>query len=203
MRTKLSRDLKAWQKIQLQRYPKLRKHIPLVDITAPQDETFQLPSDFTSELRRSLDLDKLAKIEYELREGQAHDALSALRQSIQEYNHNLLDKRNNIYGTRENMRSQSFFKTLNADKLLAAEQYRGARAALLSLGLPEDDDMWKKLDSDQLWGRSVSTKRKLNESSKEDPWFWSVVKPRNLSDDQEKEWSRDSKSSAYLPSTPR
>ena len=92
-RAKLSRDLDAWRKLQLQRYPKLRDHIPLVDFTTPENEQLQLPSAFTKEMCRLLGLDDLSVVEYSLREGQAYDALSSLRQVIQEYNYNLLDKK--------------------------------------------------------------------------------------------------------------
>src|ERR1700729_682969 len=115
-RTKLSRDLGAWRKLQLQRYPKIRDHIPIVDFTTPEDELLQLPSAFTTERRHSLGLDDLGVIESSLREGQAHDALSTLRQVIQEYNYNLLDKKNNVHGLVATLRSESFLCTLTTDK---------------------------------------------------------------------------------------
>jgi hypothetical protein len=62
----LSRDLGAWRKIQLQRFPKLRDHIPLVDFTTPEDEHMQLPSAFTEPMRSTLGLTNLAAVEYTL-----------------------------------------------------------------------------------------------------------------------------------------
>jgi hypothetical protein len=58
----------------------------------PKDEHLQLPSAFTPQMRHSLALDDLGTVEYSLREGQAYNALSSLRQVIQEYNYNLLAK---------------------------------------------------------------------------------------------------------------
>lgn len=191
-RTKLSRDIKTWRRQQFDRFPSIRKHIPLVDFTTPELEQLKLPSEFTPAMRRALGLTDLATIEYELREGQAHDALSALRQVIQEYNHNLLDKNGNIHGTKEGLRSATFFKILSADKMSAVAKYRSARAALLSLGLPHNDTIWRELHDNELHGRNVSSKRQLGESSKQDPWFWAVVRPKGLSDEKEKEWSLDS-----------
>jgi len=109
--------------MQLQRYPKLRDHIPLVDFTTPEDEYLQLPSAFTPEMRRSLGLDGLGTIEYSLREGQAYDALSSLRQVIQEYNYNLLDKKHNVHGVAAGIRSETFFRVLTSDKRSSANKY--------------------------------------------------------------------------------
>jgi hypothetical protein len=88
----------VWRKIHLQCFPKLCDHIPLVDFTTPEDEKLKLPSAFTSEMRHSLGLTKSAAVEYDLREGQAHDALQSLHQVIQEFNYNLLDKHGNDHG---------------------------------------------------------------------------------------------------------
>ena len=96
-RAKFSCDLNAWQKVQLQWYPKLRDYILLVDTATPEEAQLRLPSAFTAELRQSLGLSQLAVIKYKLREGQAHNALQALHQVIQEFNCNLLDKKNNVH----------------------------------------------------------------------------------------------------------
>ena len=185
--------------MQLQRYPKLRDHIPLVDFTTPEDEYLQLPSAFTPEMRRSLGLDGLGTIEYSLREGQAYDALSSLRQVIQEYNYNLLDKKHNVHGVAAGIRSGTFFRVLTSDKRSSANKYRRTRRALIALGLPQTDTRWQELRDDELWGKNVSTTRTMGDSRKRDPWFWHVVQPANLSTEQQKEWSIDSASSFATP----
>lgn len=191
-RAKLSQDLGVWCKVQLQRFPKLRDHIPLVDFTTPEEEELKLPSAFTPEMRHLLGLAKLGNVEYNLREGQAHDALQSLRQVIQEFNYNLLDKRGNVHGVQATLRSESFLRLFTADKHAATAKYQVAREALISLGLSEGDSIWHPLLDTELWGKSVSKKRKLGDSKIRDPWFWSVVQPRGLSTEQQKEWSRDS-----------
>jgi hypothetical protein len=193
-RAKFSRDLNAWRKVQLQRYPKLRDHIPLVDSATPEEAQLQLPSAFTTELRQSLGLTQLAIIEYQLREGQAHDALQALRQVIQEFNYNLLDKKNNVHGIAATLRSESFLRVLTSDKQIAARTYRRSRNAMLSLGLSETDSHWRELRDDELWGKNVSVVRSMGDSKRRDPWFWHVVAPRGLSKEKEEEWSLDSES---------
>jgi len=191
-RTKFSRDLNAWRKVQLQQYPKLRDHIPLVDSATPEEAQLPLPSAFATELRHSLGLTQLAAIKYELHEGQAHDALQALRQVIQEFNYNLLDKKNNVHGIAATLRSESFLRVFTSDKKIAAETYQRSRKAILSLGLSETDSHWRELRDDQLWGKNVSTVRSMGDSKRRDPWFWQVVAPRGLSQEMEKEWSLDS-----------
>lgn len=158
-----------------------------------------LPSAFDLNTQKSLGLTKLAATKYELRKGQAFDVLASLRQIIQEYNHNLLDKQNNVSGVRMTTHSESFLLSLTADKKAAAERYRSSQRALLALGLPKDDTTWRALSDDELWGRSVSKKRRLAQEKKPDPWFWNVARPRRLTTDQQKEWSKDSTSTLVKP----
>lgn len=149
-RAKFLRDLNDWRKIQLQQYPKLRDHIQLVNSAMPEETQFLLPSAFTAELRHSLGLTQLAAIEYELREGQAHDALQALHQVIQELNYNLLDKKNNVHGIAATLWSESFLHVFTSDKKIAVETYRRLRKVILSLGLSETDSHWRELRDDEL-----------------------------------------------------
>jgi len=95
----------------------------LVNSATPEEAQLLLPSAFTAKLRHSLGLTELAAIEYELREGQAHDALQALRQVIQEFNYNLLDKKNNVHVIAATLGSESFLHVFTSDKKIAAETY--------------------------------------------------------------------------------
>jgi hypothetical protein len=145
-------------------------------------------------MRHLLALYDLSAVEYSLWEGQAYDALSSLRQVIQEYNYNLLDKKNNVHGVAAGLRSESFLRILNKDKKATVNKYRRARHALLGLGLPKTDMRWRELRDDELWGKNVSVTRSIGDSRKRDPWFWHVVQPAGLSQEQQKEWSVDSAS---------
>jgi hypothetical protein len=191
-RVKLSWDLSGWRKIQLQRFPKLHDHIPLVDFTTPEDEKLKLPSAFTPEMHHSLGLTKSAAVKHGLREGQAHDALQSLCQVIQEFNYNLLDKCGNVHGLQATLRSELFLRCFTADKHIAAAKDRLAQEALISLGLSKADNIWCPLLETELWWKSVSKKHNLGDSKIRDPWFLSVVQPRRLSTEKQKEWSRDS-----------
>ena len=192
-RTKFLRDLDAWHKAQLQQYPKLHDHIPSVNSSTPEEAHLQLPSDFTAELCQSLGLTQLAVIEYELREGQAHNALKSLCQVIQEFNHNLLDKTGNVHGIAATLQSESFLHVFTSDKCIAATTYRRARNAMINLGLSKTNLQWRELRDDQLWGKNVSVVRSMGDSKTRDLWFWQIVAPRGLSKEKEKDWSIDSK----------
>ena len=70
-----------------------------------------------------LGLDDLGAIEYDLREGQAYDALHEVREAIKTFNYNLAFKKTNIHGQRANTHAQSFLRSLTGDKVSAADKY--------------------------------------------------------------------------------
>lgn len=192
-RSKLRRDLQQWRAFQLARYSQLHDHITLVDSSTPEIQSLKLPSSFTSAQRATLGLDDLAAIEYDLREGQAYDALQDFREAIKTFNYNLAFKKTNIHGQRANTRAQSFLRSLAGDKVSAADKYRRARTALLSLGLREDDKVFQPLYDNQLWMKNVNEPRKLGEKAVVDPWIWIVGRPKGMSKEEEADWSLDSK----------
>ena len=185
----MRKALVKWRASQFNLYPKLRDQITSVDPLKPEEEELLLPSSFSQPMRSALGLDDLAKTEFALREGQAHDALESVRLSIKTFNHNLQYKAKNIHGQGPNTRAQAFLSTLSADKISAADNYRRARSALLALDLPEDDPTLRPLFDNQLWMTNISQPMQLGDSKKEDPWFWSVGRPRGLSEAEEKDWS--------------
>jgi hypothetical protein len=189
----LRRDIQQWRAFQLARYSQLHDHITLVDSSTPEIQSLKLPSSFTSAQRATLGLDDLAAIEYDLREGQAYDALHEVREAIKTFNYNLAFKKTNIHGQRANTRAQSFLRSLAGDKVSAADKYRRARTALLSLGLREDDKVFQPLYDNQLWMKNVNEPRKLGEKAVVDPWIWIVGRPKGMSKEEEADWSLDSK----------
>lgn len=192
-RLKLRRDLEKWRTTQFGCVPTLRDDISVIDPSTPEAASLLLPSSFSQHHRASLQLDELAKVEYKLREGQAHDALKTLRSSIQTFNYNLKFKLDFVHGQGPNTRAQQYLQTLSADKINAAEKYRRARQALLVLGLSPDDKTLQPLLDGQLWGLDTSKSAKLGDSKKEEPWFWMVGRPSGLSQKEEHEWSIESK----------
>jgi len=77
-RLKLCHDLNNWRTTHLGLYPRLCDELDVVDLAEPENEKLLIPSRFSDARRRSLGIDELARVEYSLREGQAHDALDKL-----------------------------------------------------------------------------------------------------------------------------
>lgn len=190
-RNKLSCDLTKWRTTQFTRFPSLRDRIPSVNPDLPEDELLLLPSSFNEPHRAFLGLTDLGKVEHKLREGRAHDALETLRLAIKTFNFNRQFKVNFVHGQGPNTRAQDFLATLTADKVSAADEYRRARAALLTLGLPSEDKSLQPLSNSELWGKDTSKLPELGDSKRVEPWFWTAGRPSNLSTKEEAEWSAE------------
>jgi hypothetical protein len=192
-RLKLRRDLNNWRKTQLDLYPRLRDELDTFNATDPEKERLMVPSDFSDAQRRSLGIQELAKVEYSLREGQAHDALDKVRLAIQTFNYNMKFKLDNVRGQQPNTRAQQFLSSLSKDKVSAADKYRRVRTALLALGLSEDDKTLQPLLNSQLWCKNENSPAAQGDAKTEDPWYWVVGRPSSLSPAEEAEWQIESK----------
>jgi hypothetical protein len=191
-RQKLRQELVTWRQSQFEFCPLLKPSIDAVDPTSPEREQLLLPSSFNQVLRKRFDLTSLAIIEYQLREGQAYDALDDLREKIKIFNANLDFKKKNVFGQGPNTRAQGFLRQLTADKVSAADKYRIAYRALTSLGLSEGTEL-QELCDDQLFGKDASRPAKLGDSKKQDPWFWTVGRSYGLSAKDHADWSLECK----------
>jgi len=190
MRVKLRQDLIDWRKRQHNYCPSLKDRIDAVDPTSPELENLFLPSSFQrSSDRKKLGLAELAELEYELRLGQAYDALDDLRTKIKIFNTNLDFKKHNIFGQQSNTRARQYLQTLSVDKVSAADKYRQARQALLILGLSKTDQSLRPLHDHELWGKDTSHLAQLGDTKREEPWFWTVGIPSQLSKSEQTEWS--------------
>jgi hypothetical protein len=188
-RLKFRNALVDWRKTQYFICQYLQDHIDAVDPTSPEQELLFLPSSFQHLERERLGLTELAGIEYDLRMGQAYDALEELRTRIKIFNTNLDFKKRNVFGQGPNTRAQQYLCTLSEDKISAADKYRRVRAALLRLGLSEHDTSLCALHDSELWGKDTSRPARLGDSQKEEPWFWTVGVPSGLSKVEQSEWS--------------
>jgi hypothetical protein len=188
-RAKLRRDITKWRQYQHQHFPQLFVHSSPNTAPLPEDDALLLPSALTPELRARYNLADLASIEYSLREGQAHDALTKVRDAIKDYNCNLAYKKSFVHGQDPKTRAQHFLQSLAKSKVTAADKYRNARHALLALGLSPDDRTFQPLHNTELWMKGISEPHIFGGSSIQDPWFWSVGRPSGLSEQENAEWS--------------
>ena len=132
-------------------------------------------------------------IELTLQKGQAYDTLNKLQTSICIWNYNFEFKKSEVQGQKQNTLAQWFLNTLHEDIKSAAAMYCRARAALLQLGMVEDDVVfWPLLDS-ELYLKNTSKPVKLDDNQKEDPWFWYAGLPSNMTLSQSNSWGTESK----------
>lgn len=186
-----------WHHRQFKLFPTLQELKCEDESNEPEAENLLLPSYLTADERNQHGLVDLAKIEFNLREGQAHDALEEVRLAIKTFNYNLKFKVQNVRGQSANTRAQAFLTTLTTDKIKSAQKYRLARNALIALGLSSTDLSLQPLIDSQLWAKDSSKPSRLGDTRTEEPWFWSVGRPSGLSAEQELEWSLERKSSVY------
>ncbi|KAJ7673933.1 hypothetical protein DFH06DRAFT_1319055 [Mycena polygramma] len=172
------------------RAPALESHISDVDPEKPEKEKLFLPSYFTAQTRNELNVQALAQVEYELRQGQAFDALNDVRTAIRTLNWNLQLKKEGIHGVGPNTKAQNFLKTLSNDIQLAADVYRRARAALVMLGMAEDDATLRPLLKNDLFGKSGKLVA-MGDSKKHDSWVWTTGRAADMSESDEKEWEAE------------
>ncbi|KAJ7026207.1 hypothetical protein C8F04DRAFT_896642, partial [Mycena alexandri] len=130
----------------------------------------------------------LALVEYQLREAHAYENLDRLRHAIRTLNVNLEAKRAALHGTGANTRGQNYLKTLANDVKIAGSSYRTDREALLKLGLPEDDEALQPLLKEHLKGKDGKAQA-AGQVKESDPWFWSVGRPSNMSEEDQADWS--------------
>ncbi|KAJ7609366.1 hypothetical protein DFH06DRAFT_1346392 [Mycena polygramma] len=183
----LRKELTVWRVSQYERFPALQSEIGAESSITVEKQKLFLPSSFNETRRITLGMQDLARTEFTLREGQAHDALEDVRVAIKTFNFNVAFKITQVKGQSANTRAQNFLRTLANDRIVAADQYRVARAALLNLGL--SDPSLQPLINDELYAKNTRDAPKMGDSGAVDPWFWTVGRPANLTPREQKEWS--------------
>jgi hypothetical protein len=143
-------------------------------------------------MRTHLGPANLSTIEYSLWEGQAHDALHSICEAIKTFNYNIAFKKKNVHGQSTNTWAQTFLQSLASDKVSTTDKYRRARAALICLGLPDDDTVLQPLHDNQHWMKGVNLPLVLGETQNPDLWIWTVGHTKGMTKDEETEWSQES-----------
>lgn len=135
----LRRNIASWITVQNMYIPDLARLRYRADVARPdgvdpvkaQNIQLWLPSAIGSRLPVDL---ALCEYELRLREGQAHDALQDLRDTLRVRAHQYKYKDRNVRGVKHNTRTNSAIKKLDARISSAAAAYRTARLALVQLG---------------------------------------------------------------------
>lgn len=194
MRDKFHTSLIKFRTEQISMYPLLAEELQIssVDCLRPENESLFLPSDLTIPHIKKLGLDSIAKTEYRIREGQAHDCLEEVRRCIQSYNHHIAAKAKTVHGQRHATRARVIVDNLVADIHKAADSYNNSRNALLRLGLDPADTILQNLPRTDLWAKNTALAPNVSDSRREDPWFWHTSCPAGMSAEEKKEFNLES-----------
>ncbi len=180
-RVLFANTLRQWQITQQQILPHLGPP-PQIDEEKPELTPLRLPSSFTASQREEFRLTDAAEVELRLRRGDAFDALSDLRDTIHELNHTTTEKRVEPSGQKTGTRAQAQIAAIKSRMEDSMQRYMTSFIALTSLGCPTQDEGLYPLDKNQLWGKNVFIPHVTGDSTRENPWFWSVGKPAGLSE---------------------
>ena len=136
--------------------------------------TIQLPSSFTQTERVQMSLEKLGEVEAELREGQANDALEALRTGLAEKS---LRFRTEVKPAKSQKTMTRAWDSIHrADKQIrgSVQSYRLGRAALEALEVSSELlNRYKEIQKKDLkMSRDVVEENRVGQRSSELPWFW-------------------------------
>ncbi|KAH8813613.1 hypothetical protein DL96DRAFT_525303 [Flagelloscypha sp. PMI_526] len=179
LRCRIEADLQRLRTLQSDRFPHLRSLIQ-EDQTAgpfPEKAKLFLPSDTGLELWAIRNGHSLVpQVELKLRQGQAHDALQSLRESIIEFLYMVKARRLNPTSTKQATRSQQFLTSLAAEKYSAFDKYNFVRKRMLVLGLKPEDPIFRPLLTSECWMKDPTEERELGDGSTPDPWFWNIGK---------------------------
>ena len=137
-----------------------------------EDTNLQLPSDFTMKQRQILRLDKLAREEKLLREGELADGLASIRSVAQSLSCTRARKRKHARHQGPNTRANSSIEALEAKRSLEIELYNHARERLLKL--VDDDERFPPLTVADTYRKPTETKRLLGVSRIPDGKVWTI-----------------------------
>lgn len=133
-----------------------------------------LPSSFSMEERANMSLARLVGIETELREGQANDALEALRAGLAEKSLRFRTEVKPAKSQKTMTRAWDSINKADVQIKAAVQSYRLARDALVALGAEKSlmgryQEIQKK---DLKMSRDVVEENRVGQRSSELPWFW-------------------------------
>lgn len=189
-RRDLRKDIGHWRARYLQLFPRAPPH---TSADHPENEVLELPSSYDTNHLESFGLSTLAKFEYEIRLGHAYDAIDDIRTAIHIYNFSSREKQTQLSGQRSGTRAWTVLNSIKNDARDCAKRYRRSYSALLTLGLPKDSEL-KPIGDQDLWGKDMSLMTKQGDSTRKEPWYWVIGKPRDISSDT---WELECTSAPY------
>lgn len=138
------------------------------------DERLCLPSDFDASERNRYGLNDVAKIEFTLREGEAHDMLHSLRNAVRgssQYSYEA-----NRHGKRidTSTRFGHAAQEARANKAFCVNEYRRVRDAMIRLGMSAVHDVFRELKDKDTYRPKLDGATQFNTGKEVVGWIWTV-----------------------------
>ncbi|KAF5344859.1 hypothetical protein D9756_011191 [Leucocoprinus leucothites] len=169
--------LREWRLLQSELFPRLRP-LPHIDEDDLEKTELCLPSSYTVQQREEFGLIEITKAEIKLRRGRAYDILRALREGIYRSEYIRITKKIGPIGKKLRSYTNSGYKAAEEQKVHLLSRYERTYQILKDLGATEN---LFPLTSQDLWVKNPFQLHKMKDSSKHNPWFWSIGKPEGLS----------------------
>ena len=155
----------------------------------PEKVVLYLPSNFTSQQRKEYGIQGLGKMEYELRNGQANDALERLRECLAEKSLRFRKEVRPAKSQKKSTRAWDSVHRMDNQIRQAVATYRTARQAIGELGGVADLEQFQEIrKSDLKMSGDVVEENRVGQRSSVLPWFWRLDrKAKGNCGDYEKE----------------
>jgi len=155
----------------------------------PERMVLCLPSNFTLQQRKEYGLLELGNMEYELREGQANDALERLRECLAEKSLRFRKEVRPAKSQKKMTRAWDSVHRVDNQIRQAVVTYRTARQAIGELGGAADLERFQEINkSDLKMSGDVIEENRVGQRSSVLPWFWRLDrKAKEYCGDYEKE----------------
>lgn len=175
-RAKLVAEIEQWRRRQLVHMPKLAEFVGEKLKNSDQDiedQKLWLPSDLDDNMIAQHDLQDVAKVELELRKGEAYDTLNDVRAAVSHELQLGVQKRRHARKGAMHTRATALIRDAAEYKRSVGKRYIVARAAIVSLdrGLQSTFPILRDVDLD---AKLINTGSELGGGRKTDSWIWTV-----------------------------
>jgi hypothetical protein len=149
----------------------------------PEEQVLFLPSDFPdAKLRHQFNMDHLASIEIQLREGEAYDAIRDVRLAVKHINGLTYQKQMGIRHSGPNTRAKEMIDDVKRKRDGHIDKYDAARQAMINLGCTRvgDKDEFPKLTVADAAMPHTERPHALGDGSKSMAMIWRVGGKRKV-----------------------
>jgi hypothetical protein len=199
-RQALGEEIDSWRKTQFRAIPELETLYSTIDpSTHPEEENLFLPSDIPIDQHVRLGIGSLAAIEYQLREGQANDAVQSLCNTIL-HGMVLRDAKNaHARGVYQNTRALKYINAVKAKKRTWMSRYRESRSKVLFLSQHalKTLEAFPELREEDTYAKNAASAREVGDGARTDSWIWTFGRLKGLSKSEQDEFALESESKFF------